>query len=83
MSLFALEPVEDLRRGLVDQKEAAAEQDQVAPGDASAEDLEEGLGEPHHPGDREQQHETHAQREREAHPARQRLLFDGQPTGDQ
>ena len=56
----------DLPRGLEDEEEAAAQQDQVAAGDAAAEHGDERLGEAHDPRDREEQADADAEGEDEA-----------------
>ena len=60
----------DLPGGLADQEEAAAQQDEVAPRDAAAEHGHEGLGEAHHPRDREEQADADAEGQDEPEPPR-------------
>ncbi len=56
----------DLMRGLGDEKQAAADQDDVAPGYSHLEDGDDRLGEPHQPGEPEQH--DHAEDEGERKP---------------
>ena len=55
VALFPFELLVDLARGLGEQEQAAADQDQVAARDAAPEHREQRLGEPDDPGEREQQ----------------------------
>jgi hypothetical protein len=77
-----LELVVDLVGRLGDQEQAATEQDQVAPREASTENREQRLGEPHHPGQREEEPEPHDERERDAEAAGLRLVLGGQLGGE-
>ena len=60
----------DFVRGLGHQEQAAADQDDVAPGDACTEQAEQRLAQRHQPGQGEQQHQAEDQRQRQADLAR-------------
>ena len=60
----------DLVRRLGDQEQAAADQDDVVPGEVAAERREHRIGQPHQPGQAEQQDDAEHQREREPDLAR-------------
>ena len=81
--LLALELVVDLVRALPHQEEAAEDQDQVAPGDLSADHGEQRLGEPDDPGQREQQQHARDHGAEQADAAGPRLLrrAAASPTG--
>jgi hypothetical protein len=72
----------DLVGGLAEQEEAAAEEDQVAPGEPLAGDREERRRQAHHPRDREQQADAHDQREPEPQPPGERLLLARELVGE-
>jgi len=76
--LAALEHLVDLFRAFPEEKESAADQDQVAAGDLRAGDREKRLGQRHDPGDREQEAEAGQHRQRQADEARARALLLGQ-----
>src|SRR5690606_5203687 len=66
-SVAALQAVVDLVGGLEQQEQAAADENDVAPGDFMVEDAEQGVGEAHHPGDagKQQQSGGHGKAEAE------------------
>ena len=72
--LLAFQPIVDLDRRLGEQEQAAADQDEVASGDAAAEHGEERSGEADDPGNRQQQQDPHQHRRQQADPPRPRLL---------
>ena len=76
--LLALEPAVDLPGRLGDEEQAAAEQDEVAPGDVAAGHREQRLRQPDHPADGEQQQDAHAHGREQAHLSRSGLLLHGQ-----
>jgi hypothetical protein len=61
---------EDLVRGLVEQKQAAEQQHQVASADALADHVEQVVGQAHHPAQREQQREAREHRKTQAEASR-------------
>ncbi|MNO94906.1 hypothetical protein D3C76_865350 [compost metagenome] len=77
-ALGAFQAVVDLHGALEQQEQAAEEEDQVASGNTLAEDMEQVGGQAHHPGDRQQQQDARAHRQRQAEEARFRLLRGGQ-----
>jgi hypothetical protein len=79
--LVALELRVDLVGSLGDEEEAAQAEHQVAPGYLLSEHGEERRGEPHDPGDREQEREAQDERQPDAEPAGARLLVDRKPIG--
>ncbi len=64
----------DLERGLSDQEQPAADQDQVAPGHAAAKYGEQRRGEPDDPGDRQEKENPHEHRGQQARATRPCLL---------
>ena len=70
MILLAFQAAVDLVGRLGDQENAAADQDEVAPGESLAEDRNDRLHQPSDPGKRCQQHQPGDQRHREAKPPR-------------
>ena len=70
----AFQAVVDLHGALEQQEQAAEEEDQVTPGDALAEQVEQVGGQAHDPGDREQQQDPRAHGQGQAEEARLRLL---------
>ncbi len=63
---LALERFVDLGRGLVQQEDAAADEDHVAPREVAPERVNNGCGEADDPGDRQQQQDPHPHRQAEA-----------------
>src|SRR4030067_681432 len=74
LRVLCLDLVVDLPRGLGDEEESAAQEDQVPPRDGMPEDGREGCGQAHDPRDREEEADADQERERQAQPARRRLL---------
>jgi len=60
---LAFQPLVDLARPLVEQEKAAADQDDVPPRNAAAEQFEQRLGEPDNPDDRTEQRQPRDQRQ--------------------
>ena len=69
--VLALEPFVDLARALVEQKQPAGDQDDVAPGEPALEQLEYRRRQPDDPGDRREQREAGQHRQRQPEPPRQ------------
>ena len=74
-AFFAFELVVNLDGRLPQQEQAAADEDEIAAREAVIERGEERLGEPHDPGEREEQQDAHAHRAAEAERPRALLLF--------
>ena len=66
-----------LVRRLADQEQASGDQDQVPAGDLVSKHGEERGGQPHQPGEREQQADADHQRQRDADPADALALVRG------
>ena len=77
--VLALEAGVDLVHALPEQEQAAADEDEVAARDLLPEHAEQRLGQPHDPGQRQQQQDARAHRERQAEPARKVAPFGRQP----
>src|SRR5439155_8149378 len=76
------EPLVNLARALVEQEEAASDQDDVPPGYRMAEHREQRPSEPDDPGDRGEQREPGDQRQRQPYPPRPILAFRRQAAGE-
>ena len=76
-----LEALMDLPRALVEQKEAAPDQHNVAPGDGMPEEIEHRAGQAHDPGDRSQQRQPADQSDRQTNLPCPVLLLWRQPRG--
>src|SRR5271170_613453 len=72
----------DSMRGLVEQKESAADENHVAPRDAVIADEENRLRQIHHPANGREQRHSRDQRQRQADSARLYSLPRGQTVGE-
>ncbi len=80
--VLGLELVVDLPRGLPDQEEAPAQEDEIASGEGVPADREEGAGQPHQPGNREEEPDADQEGQPDSEPPGQRLLGAGQAGGE-
>src|SRR5690606_21221219 len=75
---LALDAVPDFHGALEQQEQATEEQDQITPGNPVIHDGEQVVGQAHDPGDRQQQQDPRAHRQRQTEEARLGLLLLGQ-----
>lgn len=78
--IFAFQAVVDLHAAFPQQEQTAEKQNQVAPGNTLAEDVEQVVGQAHYPGDGEQQHDPCDHRQGQAEEAGLGLHGLGHPT---
>ena len=79
MILLTFERSMNLVHALPEEEQTAGEKNQIAPRNIAAPEREKRFGEPHHPGDRKQQHNARSRREPQAQCARTGALRFGQP----